>query len=113
MLETSSRCSFRNQCRNCSPTRSFSSRASSTRPAICCVTVFSCASASSTGSAAFLNEVFGSATPDEHHRVVSLLDRLAVEVRCELRQRLGVVVDRDRDVLLRRGELVADLLVHD
>ena len=43
--------------------------------------------------------------------MVPLLDRLAVEVRGEVRQRLGVVVDRDRDVLLRGGELVADLLV--
>ena len=42
-----------------------------------------------------------------HHRVVPLLDRLAVEVRGELRQRLRVVVDGDRDVLLRRRELVA------
>ena len=41
-----------------------------------------------------------------HHRVVPLLDRLAVEVRGELRQRLRVVVDGDRDVLLRRAELV-------
>jgi hypothetical protein len=43
--------------------------------------------------------------------VVPLLDRLAVEVGGELRQRLGVVVDGDRDVLLRRAELVGDLLV--
>ena len=48
---------------------------------------------------------------DHHHRVVALLERLAVEEARELRQRLGVVVDRDRDVLLVRGELVADLLV--
>ena len=47
----------------------------------------------------------------QHHRVVPLLDRLAVEVRGQVRERLGVVVDRDRDVLLRGGELVADLLV--
>ena len=46
-----------------------------------------------------------------HHRVVPLLDRLAVEVGRELGQRLGVVVDRDRDVLLRCRELVRDLLV--
>ena len=46
-----------------------------------------------------------------HHRVVALLDRLAVEVRRELREGLRVVVDGDRDVLLRRGELVRDLLV--
>ena len=46
-----------------------------------------------------------------HHRVVSLLDRLPVEVRGELRQRLRVVVDGDRDVLLRGRELVRDLLV--
>ena len=46
-----------------------------------------------------------------HHGVVPLLDRLAVEVGGELRQRLGVVVDGDGDVLLRRAELVGDLLV--
>ena len=46
-----------------------------------------------------------------HHRVVPLLQRLAVEVRGELRKGLRVVVDGDRDVLLRRGELVADLVV--
>ena len=46
-----------------------------------------------------------------HHGVVALLDRLAVEVRGELRQRLRVVVDGDRDVLLRGAELVGDLLV--
>ena len=45
------------------------------------------------------------------HRVVPLLDRLAVEVGGELGQRLRVVVDGDRHVLLRRGELVGDLLV--
>ncbi len=33
---------------------------------------------------------------DDHHRVVALLDRLAVEVRGEPRQRLRVVVDGDR-----------------
>ena len=46
-----------------------------------------------------------------HHRVVPLLERLVVEVRGELRQRLGVVVNGDRDVLLRGRELVRDLLV--
>ena len=46
-----------------------------------------------------------------HHRVVPLLDRLAVEVGGELGQRLRVVVDGDRHVLLRRAELVRDLLV--
>jgi ornithine carbamoyltransferase len=46
-----------------------------------------------------------------HHRVVPFLHGLAVEVRCELREVLGVVVDRDGDVLLRRGELVPDLAV--
>ena len=48
---------------------------------------------------------------DDHHRVVSLLERLAVEVRGEQRERLGVEPDGDRDVLLRRGEFVGDLLV--
>jgi hypothetical protein len=46
-----------------------------------------------------------------HHRVVALLERLAVEEACELRQRLGVVVHGDRHVLLVGGELVPDLLV--
>ncbi len=48
---------------------------------------------------------------DHHHRVIPLFHRLAVEVRGELRQRLRVVVDGDRDVLLRRTELVRDLFV--
>ena len=48
---------------------------------------------------------------DEHHRVVPLLHGLPVEMRCELRQRLRVVVHRDRDVLLRGCELAPDLLV--
>ena len=48
---------------------------------------------------------------DDHHRVISLLDRLAIEVCGKPRERLRVVVDRDRDVLLRGGELVPDLLV--
>ena len=48
---------------------------------------------------------------DDHHRVVSLLDRLPVEVRGQLRQRLRVVVHGDRHVLLRRAELARDLLV--
>ena len=46
---------------------------------------------------------------DEHHGVVSLLDRLAVEERGQLGERLGVVPDGNRDVLLRGAELVADL----
>ena len=47
----------------------------------------------------------------DHHRVVPLLDGLAVEVCGELGQRLAVVVDRDRHVLLRGAELAPDLLV--
>ena len=43
--------------------------------------------------------------------MISLLDRLPVEVRGELRKVLGVVVDGNRDVLLRRRELVRDLAV--
>ena len=110
---------------NSSPTRSPSSRASVSSAAICSVTRFSCSSASATGlggvgerrSAAprrpgsSTGEVGVEQELDEHHRVVPLLDRLPVEVRGEERQRLGVVVDRDRDVLLRGRELVADLLV--
>ena len=46
---------------------------------------------------------------DEHHGVVPLLHRLAVEERGQLRERLGVVPDGDRHVLLRGAELVADL----
>ena len=88
------------------------------------MTRFSCSSASRTGSTTSANSVCGAVTPgithalvgieqvlDDHHRVVPLLHRLAVEVRGEPRQRLRVVVDRDRDVLLRGRELVADLLV--
>src|SRR5215208_1300654 len=45
----------------------------------------------------------------DHHRVVSLFDGLAVEVGGQLRQRLRVVVDADRDVLLRGRELARDL----
>jgi hypothetical protein len=48
---------------------------------------------------------------DDHHRVIPLLDRLPVEVRSEPRQRLRVVVDGDRNVLLGGRELVPDLLV--
>ena len=61
--ETSSRCSCRNQCRNCSPTRSPSERASLARSEICSVTRFSCSSASRTGSTTSANSVCGSATP--------------------------------------------------
>jgi len=42
--------------------------------------------------------------------MVALLHGLPVETRCELRKRLRVVVNRDRDVLLRRSELACDLL---
>ena len=91
---------------------------------ICSVTRFSWASASATGSAAFrevglrrrhtrdCHRLVGVEQElDEHHRVVPLLDRLAVEVRGQVRQRLGVEPDGDRDVLLRGPVLVADLLV--
>ena len=91
--ETSSRCSCRNQCRNCSPTSSPSSRASLTSSTIWSVTRFSWASASATGarrprSRSAAQRRPGSMTSlvgveevlDHHHRVVSLLDRLAVEV---------------------------------
>jgi hypothetical protein len=44
------------------------------------------------------------------HGVVALLQGLGVEVRRQPGQVLPVQVDGDRDVLLRRGELVADLL---
>ena len=43
--------------------------------------------------------------------MVSLLDRLAVEVGGELWERLVVEVDRNRDVLLLGGELPPDVLV--
>ena len=48
---------------------------------------------------------------DHHHRVVALLERLRVEEARELRERLGVVVDRARHVLLVGGIFVSDLLV--
>jgi hypothetical protein len=114
MLETSSRCSSRNQCRNCSPTRSFSSRARRASATIWSVTARSCSSASSTGATApgYRHRLVGvEQVLHDHHRVVPLLDGLAVEVRGEVRQRLGVVVDGDRDVLLRGAELAPDLLV--
>ena len=101
MLETSSRCSCRNQCRNCSPTRSRSSRASFARSVICCVTRLSCSRASRTGSTTSPKlglrrgdgrdrhlQVGVEQVLDEHHRVVSLLDRLPVEVGGEPRERL-------------------------
>ena len=88
------------------------------------MTRFSCSSASATGATASVNDVCGSETPGivdgrvgieevlhHHHRVVPLLDRLAVEVSRELAQTSVVVVDGDRDVLLRSRELVPDLLV--
>ena len=46
-----------------------------------------------------------------HQRVVALLERLRVEEGGEARQGLGLVVHGDRDVLLVRRELVADLFV--
>ena len=48
---------------------------------------------------------------DDHHRVVSLLDRLAVEVGGKLSERCRVVMHGDRDVLLRGGEFARDLRV--
>ena len=48
---------------------------------------------------------------DHHHRVVALLQRLGVEEGGQARQRLGVVVHRDGDVLLVGAELVGDLVV--
>ncbi len=61
--EISSRCSCRNQCRNCSPTRSPSVRASFARSEICSVTRFSCSSASRTGSTTSANSVCGASIP--------------------------------------------------
>jgi hypothetical protein len=48
---------------------------------------------------------------DHHQRVVALLERLRVEEGGEARQRLGLVVHGDRDVLLMGRELMADLVV--
>ena len=48
---------------------------------------------------------------DHHHRVLALLQRLAVEEVGEAGQGLGVVVDGRPDVLLGGRELVGDLLV--
>ena len=62
MLATSSRCSFRNQSKNCAPTRSFSSRASAASRTICSVTVRSCLRASATGATASENSFCGSVT---------------------------------------------------
>jgi hypothetical protein len=46
---------------------------------------------------------------DHDHRVVALLDGLPVEEPGQLRERVGVVVHGDRDVLLRGSEFVGDL----
>ena len=46
-----------------------------------------------------------------HQRVVALLERLRVEEGGEAGQGLGLVVHSDRDVLLVRRELVADLFI--
>ena len=48
---------------------------------------------------------------DDLHRVPPLLVRLLVEELRELRERLGVVVRADRDVLMGGGELPRDLFV--
>jgi hypothetical protein len=90
----------------------------------CSVTRFSCSSATPTGSTMSAKSRRGAGRGrdprplarveqvlHEHHRVIALLDRLAVEEVAQPREGLGVVVGRDRDVLLRRGELVPDLLV--
>ena len=121
-MATSSTCSLMNHCMNCSEAKSDSSRAIRSRPLICSVTRFSCASASSTGATTSANVVTGAVDAgdrhvgvgveevlDHHHRVVALLERLAVEERRHLRHRLGVVVDRAGEVLVVGGELVADL----
>ena len=84
----------------------------------------SCSSARATGATTSSKADCGASTPgicrvealveqeaDHHQRVVALLERLRVEEGGEARQRLGLVVHGDRDVLLVRGELVADLLV--
>jgi hypothetical protein len=47
----------------------------------------------------------------QHHRVIALLDRLAVKVFCQLRQIGAVKINRDRGVLLRTGEFVVNLLL--
>jgi hypothetical protein len=47
---TSSTCSLRNHCRNCSDWKSVSDRACAVSALNCCVTRFSCASAIATGS---------------------------------------------------------------
>lgn len=48
---------------------------------------------------------------DDHHGVIALFDRLRVEVLCELRE-IGVVVENcGGNVLVRRIEFVANLIV--
>ena len=63
--ETSSRCSWRNQCMNCSATRLPSSRAVSASCWIWPVTRFSWSSASSTGATTSGNDAFGASTAPE------------------------------------------------
>ena len=123
-MATSSTCSLRNHCVNCSLTKSLASRATAASDEIWSVTRFSCSSATLTGSTMSANSTFGASTPgitgclvrvqqvlDHHHRVVALLERLAVEERRQLGQRQVVVVDGHRGVLLRGAELAADLVV--
>ena len=123
MLATSSRCSSRNQPRNCSPTCSCSSR---DLHEVCdllrdgllllecegdgrSVVLEACLRRVNTRDQHLRVRV--EQVLHDHHRVVSLFDRLPIEMRGELRQRLHVVVHGDRHVLLRRGVLVRDLAV--
>ena len=63
IVETSSTCSLRNHCRNCSLRKSFSSRATPISSPIWSLTRRSCSSASATGATMSLNSVSGAATP--------------------------------------------------
>ena len=122
-MATSSICSLMNHCMNCSPAKSPFSRATRTRSAHWSETRFSCSSARATGSPSPANDGLRRIDARDHdrlvgveqvldhdHRVVALLHGLAVEQPGELGEGVGVVVDGDRDVLLRGGEFMRDLL---
>ena len=48
----------------------------------------------------------------QHHRVIAFLDRLAVKMLRQSRHNFAIEINRNRDVLLCRGEFVENLFLH-